>query len=1083
MNKSLLIVILLFCVISLKSQNNQQFQERTLVLKVKKEFRSNCTPNGVSYPGLSQILDKLKTQSLTKVFPAATPVREGSKRNGIPYTDISLIYKLKYNEPVALGKAVTLLMNVGIFEYVEPLAIQQLLGVPNDPSITNQWHLPKIKAYDAWDVTKGDTNIVVGMVDTGIEYTHADLAQNIKFNYADPIDGLDNDNDGFIDNFRGWDLVGNDNNASHDVGGGTLAHGTWASSSLAEVVDNNLQGAGVGYYTKFLPIKVNNSGGSIVAGYEGIVYAANHGCSIINASWGDTAGYTQFGQDAVNYATINKNALVIAAAGNNNNRSLFYPASLNYVISVGGSDTIDRKWVFAPAEGVGMGSNFNEFIDMLAPSMVIYGCMTPNTFNKIGGGTSFAAPMVAAAAALAKKVYPSYSALQLGELVKNSVDTIGHIPFNATYAGKLGTGRLNVLRALTVTGFPGFRLENSVITDLGDNVFVTGDTIRLQGLATNYLSASNNTIATITSSSPYLTAINSSINLGAVSTMGTANITGSSLTFKIDAGVPSNTPAIIVITFTDGTYKESQAFKILMNPSFLNMDVNNLTLSIGNDAKLGYMQPNQQNGAGFTNKGGATTIYSMGLVVTDKTGHASYSDYDDFLSTQGIAVKLPGVESDKDIYGVANDDPAGLTKIGVDVKYKSLGWNRSGLKDFIIQEYKIINTSGATLDSVFVGLYTDWEIMNAGQNIAAFDTTHKIGYAFDVTNTFVGTKSITGKYNVSHYAFDNAGVNGSFNLYSAGLTDAIAHATLTNGDARNIAGVSDVSDIVGEGPFTIANGDSVTVAFAILAGNSLNDLIAKGNNADSIYTTIRSITVDTTIQVVQCKGGANGSVTLSPIYGVAPYSYQWNDPSNQTAATATGLEAGTYICTVSDVVNNKADIVVDVIEPSSLLQVSLLDSAAVDGNCNGTASIDVSGGVPSYNILWNDNLHQTTSSVANLCSGQYTATVTDAWGCVDSVHVIIEDITSADELNKVNIKVIPNPANDHALIFIEAKDKESLTVSLYDEAGKLVNTYNYSSLQNSSAHVLNLSDLSSGIYFMKVNNAQSSNYYKLMVTH
>jgi hypothetical protein len=474
----------------------------------------------------------------------------------------------------------------------------------------------------------------------------------------------------------------------------------------------------------------------------------------------------------------------------------------------------------------------------------------------------------------------------------------------------------------------------------------------------------------------------------------------------------------------------------------------------------------------------------MGLVLTDSSKNVSYSDYGDFISTQGTSVKFPGVESDKDIFGMANDNPAAASKLGVEVKFKTLGWNRTGLKDFVIQEYKIINNSGAPLDSFYVGLYTDWDIVNVSQNIAAFDTASKIGYAYDVTNTHVGTKSITGKYNVSHYAFDNAGANGSYNLFTpSGLSDPIAHAALTNGDSRNIAGVSDVSDMVGEGPFYISNGDSIVVAFALLSGSSLNDLIAKGNLADSIYTTIRSITVDTTIQVVKCNGGADGSATLSPIYGVAPYQYQWNDPLNQTGATASGLAAGSYICTVSDLVNNKTNILVNVVEPSSLLQVSLLDSTAVNGNCNGTATIDITGGMPSYVISWNDNLNQTTSAVANLCSGTYTASVTDAWGCKDSVHVMIEDITAVDELSKVNIKVIPNPANNQAFIYIEAKDNTLLSVSLFDEAGKMVHLYNYTSLQNSSAHQIDLSELSSGIYFMKVNNAQSSNYYKLMIAH
>ena len=194
------------------------------------------------------------------------------------------------------------------------------------------------------------------------------------------------------------------------------------------------------------------------------------------------------------------------------------------------------------------------------------------------------------------------------------------------------------------------------------------------------------------------------------------------------------------------------------------------------------------------------------------------------------------------------------------------------------------------------------------------------------------------------------------------------------------------------------------------------------------------------------------------------------------------MQAGSYICSVSDLLNNKTNITVNVVEPSSVLQVTLLDSAAVNGNCDGTATIDVTGGVPSYTISWNDNLNQTTSAVANLCSGTYTARVLDAWGCMDSIHVIIEEITSVSELN-VNIKVIPNPANEEAFVYIEAKDNLLLAVSLFDESGKLVHFYSYASQQNSSAHTINVSDLSSGIYFMKVNSEQSGNYYKLIIAH
>ena len=220
----------MFCVVSLFAQE-AKYKERTVIVKVKSDFRSYCSPKAIEYPGMSQFLDGIKAQSFSKMHPEEEEMGKSYTRNGIPFVDLSLVYELHYNEALPLRKVISSLLAMGIFEYAEPSYIFESLGVPNDPSVASQWHLAKIKAYQAWDITQGDTNIVVGIVDTGIELTHGDLAANIKYNYNDPIDGNDNDNDGYIDNFMGWDLAGNDNNPSHEVAGITPQHGTWTSSS------------------------------------------------------------------------------------------------------------------------------------------------------------------------------------------------------------------------------------------------------------------------------------------------------------------------------------------------------------------------------------------------------------------------------------------------------------------------------------------------------------------------------------------------------------------------------------------------------------------------------------------------------------------------------------------------------------------------------------------------------------------------------------------------------------------------------------------------------------------------------------
>src|SRR6185369_9135626 len=125
---------------------------------------------------------------------------------------LTTIFEIKYSASLNIEDAINKLIPENVFEYVEPRYTAHIDYSPNDPSKTNsgQYFLTKIQAYGAWDITKGDTNVVIGIVDSGTDWDHPDLAANIKYNYKDPIDGLDNDGDGHVDNFHGWDISDND---------------------------------------------------------------------------------------------------------------------------------------------------------------------------------------------------------------------------------------------------------------------------------------------------------------------------------------------------------------------------------------------------------------------------------------------------------------------------------------------------------------------------------------------------------------------------------------------------------------------------------------------------------------------------------------------------------------------------------------------------------------------------------------------------------------------------------------------------------------------------------------------------------
>ena len=167
-----------------------------------------------------------------------------------------MLYELEYNPGITFNKLKGLLLGTGVVSYVEPVYIPEILQMPNDPLADslkgNQYYLKAMKAYKGWDIQKGDSSVVIAVLDTGINLFHEDLKKKIKYNYADPINGIDDDKDGYVDNFHGWDMADNDNDPTADAN----THGIMVSGVIAAGANNGKGLAGVGYNCKILPIKI-----------------------------------------------------------------------------------------------------------------------------------------------------------------------------------------------------------------------------------------------------------------------------------------------------------------------------------------------------------------------------------------------------------------------------------------------------------------------------------------------------------------------------------------------------------------------------------------------------------------------------------------------------------------------------------------------------------------------------------------------------------------------------------------------------------------------------------------------------------
>ncbi len=294
------------------------------------------------------------------------------------------------------------------------------MTIPNDPDFNLQWGLyntqnsssgrADISAPEAWNISTGSSEVIVAVIDSGVDYNHEDLADNC---------------------ISGYDFVNNDDDPMDDNG-----HGTHCAGTISAVTNNSIGIAGVSWNSKILPVKVFDATGqsNTVLEILGILYAKEQGADIISCSWG-----SYIYSEALKETIESTPALFVCAAGNegyNSDEIPFYPAGYNiaHIISVGASDRYDMLTWFS---NYGLTS-----VDLLAPGEDIYSTL-PGTYGSMDG-TSMAAPFVAGTAALIRSEKPGYDAGQIKNLILNSVDQ--KFWLNTTC---VTGGRLNAYRPLS----------------------------------------------------------------------------------------------------------------------------------------------------------------------------------------------------------------------------------------------------------------------------------------------------------------------------------------------------------------------------------------------------------------------------------------------------------------------------------------------------------------------------------------------------------------------------------------------------------------------------------------------------------
>jgi subtilisin family serine protease len=443
--------------------------------------------------------------------------------------DLSRIYRVTVSDQVDVRRAALLFARDPGVAYAEPIPAYYLNETPDDPLYWEQWFLELVQAEAAWDVHKGEdgAEVVVGIADSGVEWRHEDLVDNIHQNLGEDADGdgkvieesggswifdpddengIDDDGNGYVDDFVGWNYFNDDEQQDNDPDDPD-GHGTHVAGLAAARTGNGIGVASISWNVKILPTSGSNSesGDLVERPLSCVIYLAENGADIINMSWGGDSTY-QLQQDVMEYARA-FGSLLVASAGNASSSALHYPSALPGVVSVA-AVMVNQALAFY--------SNYGISIDVSSPGGAGFRGLestVPSSDYEESIGTSMAAPVAAGVFALVKSMNPSWTNEQLVEQVLGTADNIDDL--NPDYAGLMGDGHVNAFRALTdqpVTSESELRLDvlaAEIVDDSGDGSVEAGEGAEIFITLRNFshLAESSAVTLTLQPDSPYIDVI------------------------------------------------------------------------------------------------------------------------------------------------------------------------------------------------------------------------------------------------------------------------------------------------------------------------------------------------------------------------------------------------------------------------------------------------------------------------------------------------------------------------------------------------------------------------------------------------
>ena len=502
-----------------------EYVPNTALLKLKPgvtvtsgQMNAAGAPVTANVDSLNRLLTALGATTTAPVF--AGDNRVTSAQNGATAAGLERIHRVQWTSTIPVEHAVAVLAADPAVEYAEPDYIARAARTPNDPEYAAQWALPKINAPAAWDVTTGAADVVIAIIDSGVDTAHPDFAGSLWQN-DDPANGADDDHNGQVDDTNGWNVLNGNGNLADPSG-----HGTQVGGVAGATTDNGAGVAGLCWSCKLMFVNAMQASG--VANYSDIAaavqYAASNGAHVINLSLGGYADSAML-RDAIREAATT--AVIVAGAGNDDSSTPFYPAAYPEVLAVAATDPADQKAIF---------SNYGAWVDVSAPGKDIR--TTTVSGYATDSGTSLASPFVAALAGLIKSQHPTWTAEQVKWQVLNTAVDIDAL--NPTHAGQLGEGRIDAGAALATSPQPRATVESYAIDGHANARPAPGQAFQLVLNVRNLWLLGQNLQGALTSSDPYVSITDASGAFGDIAPGQPGSNSGDPFGVTVSGGAPYN---------------------------------------------------------------------------------------------------------------------------------------------------------------------------------------------------------------------------------------------------------------------------------------------------------------------------------------------------------------------------------------------------------------------------------------------------------------------------------------------------------------------------------------------------------------